>query len=74
LAGKVRRGAPLKTATRDLKPNADDDIGRQIYVLYGQSSLGDRLGKVCLEMFTDPVEPSRGFRASDYKPTPDGVI
>ena len=53
LAGEVRGGAPLKTAARDLKPDADDDIGRQLHVLYGQSSLGDRLGKVRLEIFAN---------------------
>ena len=53
LAGEVRGGAPLKTAARDLKPNTDDDIGRQLHVLYGQSSLGNRLGKVRLEMFAN---------------------
>jgi integrase len=35
----------FKTAARDLKPNADDEIGRKLYVLYRQSSLVDRLGK-----------------------------
>jgi hypothetical protein len=70
LAEKLRRGAPLKTAARDLKPNADDDIGRQLHVLYGQSSLGDRLGKVCLEIFANPADCSRSFDASDCKPTP----
>ena len=74
VAGQVRRGAPLKTAARNLKPNADDNIGRELYVLYGQSSLVDRLGKVCLEMFANPAERSRGFGASDHKPRPDGVI
>ena len=70
LAGELRGGTPLKTAARDLKPNTDDDIGRQLHVLYGQSSLGDRLSKVRLEMFADPVEPSRNLGAPDHKPAP----
>ena len=35
LAGEVRGGAPFKSAACDLKPNAQDDIGRQLYVFYG---------------------------------------
>ena len=60
LAGEVRGGAPLKTAARDLKPNTDDDIGRQLHVLYGQSSLGNRLGKVRLEMFANAWPSAAG--------------
>jgi hypothetical protein len=43
VAGQVRGGAPLKTAARNLKPNADDNIGPELYVLYPQSFLVDRL-------------------------------
>ena len=60
LAGEVRAGAPLKPAARDLKPDADDDICGQLHVLYGHSSLGNRLGKVRLEIFANPAERSRG--------------
>jgi len=74
LAGEVRRGAALKSAARDLKPNADDDIGRQLHVFYGQSSLGNRLGKVRLEILADALaELRRGLGASDHKPRPDGI-
>ena len=48
LAGDVRGGAPLNSAARNLKPNTDDDIGRQLRLVYGQSSLGNRLGEVRL--------------------------
>jgi hypothetical protein len=48
LVGELRRGTSVKTAARDLKPDTDDDIGRQLRVLYGQSSLSNRLGKVSL--------------------------
>jgi hypothetical protein len=75
LAGELRRGAPLKTAARNLKPNTDDDICRQLHVLYAQSSLGERLGKIRLEIFTNAQdEPSWSLRASDHKPRPEGVI
>ena len=65
---------PLKMTARDLKPDADDDIGCQIHVLYGQSPLSDCLGEVCLEIFADAVEPSRDVGASDHKPSPERVV
>ena len=72
LAGEIRAGAPLKPAARDLKPDADNDICGQLHVLYGQSSLGNRLGKVRLEMFANASERSRDLGASDHKPSPEG--
>ena len=74
LAGEVRGGGPLETAPHDLKPNAHDDICGQLHVLYAQSSLGHRFGKIRLEIFANPAERSRGLRAPDHKPRPEGVI
>jgi hypothetical protein len=74
LPNEVWGGLPLETAPHDLKPNADDDICGQLHVLYAHSSLGDRFGKIRLEIFANPAECSRGIRASDNKPCPGGVI
>jgi hypothetical protein len=63
-------GRRLKTAARDLNPNADDAIGRKLSVLYRQTSLVDRLGKVRLKMFANACQRCRDLNASHHKPTP----
>ena len=43
-SGHAPRLPRLKNTAHDLKPDAHDDVGRQLHVLYGQAPLSPRLG------------------------------
>ena len=65
---------PFKSGTRDLKPDPDNDVGSQFFVLYADSPFGNRLGGIRLEVGANPVtEHSWRLCALNHEACPCGV-
>ena len=65
---------PLKRAAHDLKPDAHDNVGRQLDVLHDQAPLSLRLGQIRLEIGANASgKLSRSLSALDHEPRPVGL-
>ena len=74
LACQFGSGASLEDAARDLKPNADHDVGSQLHIPHAHAALHNRFGDVHLEIRADTqAELSGGLRALNHKARPAGV-